>query len=289
MAYVKVAVSIELPYGAVVGVEVFVLIEDFYAAIRNVVEAMTVGVVDLKRKPMPHSLGNVGLQRVIRASNSCLEWENISKPRIGGGAIRITLPASLANQLISVRRITIKHVRGMRPNVLDREQEVPSQLLVNAQTPLIEHRKLLVPALERSEAQLRNAARRRWHIWRARERPVRESRLECLVGSYGGIECAVCYSGRDRTSTYRPQDAALEKYIGRRILVEITGEKSLVRIRKDPRSYAQHSFGPHLPCDCGSGRPDDQRRVRDYVMLIPENRLIHRNIDAVVQVRERSR
>src|SRR5579862_678489 len=219
---------------------------------------------------MPHSLRNVGLQCVIRASDSSLEWKNISEPRIRWRSKRITFPASRALQLITIGRIGIEHVRRMGPNVFEGEQKIPAKLLVNPQAPLIEHWEFLVLTLKRSKARLRDAIRPR--VWgSARKRSIREPRLECLIRRYRCVNHAVWHAGGKGISAHRPENTPLEKHIRRRILVKITRQESHDRIGKDSCPDPQYGLGPYLPCDCGSRLPDDQRRIREHIVLIPQN------------------
>src|SRR5208282_1223351 len=103
---------------------------------------------------MPNSFSNVGLQRVVCAADAGFEWKNVSESRVRRLIVRVGGETAIANRLIAIRGIGIKHVGGVSANIFDRHEEVCADLLIYSQTPLVKHRKLLLLTLESGKSYL---------------------------------------------------------------------------------------------------------------------------------------
>ncbi len=220
---------------------------------------MAPGVIQLSLQAVPEALHRGNLQTVVMAAGAGGQLRHRREPWVGGLRVRIRSEATVARGLIAVHLREIRLIQSACPNVLRFQASVAAELLLDAEAPLHEVRRVEFAARHGGDRHRRKARRRIFEWRRARKLAACESGRERLIRRRQCIDGAVRHARRDRDAAkqriasrrarfaHRAQQARLKRFHVRRIHSNQIGHAAGKNIAENSEASAQPRFSASLP------------------------------------------
>src|SRR5664279_1659451 len=179
-------------------------------AVRDGVEAMAPGVVDLPLQAVPHAFHGRQLKPVIVAVGAGRKLRHCGESRIGRLHVGERSKASLTDGLVSIDLREIRLIHRPSAYILRLNAAGISELMLDSQTPFHKVRSVKLALRNRRDGDRGQTCRRACERRCAGKLALREACIEPLIRRDGCIDRAVGHSGRYGRAAHGSQQPALE-------------------------------------------------------------------------------